>query len=342
MTNRQITLASRPHGEPQASDFALVEGPIPQPAAGEALVQAIYLSIDPYMRGRISAAKSYAATTPIGGLVGGGTVGRVIESRSPDLKPGDYVQGYGHWQEYWTEPASALRKLDPAAAPISTAVGVLGMPGFTAWYGLTKIGRPKAGETVVVSAASGAVGAQVAQLAKLAGARVVGIAGDPRKLGYLRDTLGLDAMVSHRSPNFASELANAAGKGIDVYYENVGGAVLEAVIPLLNPGARIPLCGLIAQYNATELPPGPNKLPLLMRAALTNRLLLQGFIISDHPELFPDFLAAVAPLVKEGRLHYREDIVQGLEATVPAFQGLLRGENFGKLLVQLGEDPSRA
>lgn len=337
MQNRQITLARRPRGMPLPEDFALVTKETRAPREGEALVKALWLSIDPYMRGRMNEGKSYATPVKLGGVMGGGSVGRVVESRAEGLAAGDLVLGYGGWQEYWTERGDQLRKLDPAAAPPATALGVLGMPGFTAWYGLTQIGRPRAGETVVVSAASGAVGAVVCQLARLAGARVVAVAGEARKLEWLRADAGVDAIVSHRSASLAEDLAAACPQGIDVYYENVGGAVLEAVIPLLNKDARVPVCGLIAQYNATELPPGPNKLPLLMRAVLSGRVLLQGFIISDHDALFPRFLAEVAPLVRDGAMKYREHVVEGLEATVPAFQGLLRGENFGKLLVRLDD-----
>ncbi len=336
MQNRQITLARRPQGQPQEADFALVEKPVRAPGGGEALVEVLYLSIDPYMRGRMNDGKSYSTPVKLGGRMGGGLVGRVLESRAPGLQAGDIVTGYGGWQTHWTAPASEMRKLDPALAPVSTALGVLGMPGFTAWYGLTQIGKPKSGETVVVSAASGAVGGVVCQLAKLAGARVVAIAGEARKLDWLKAEAGIDAAVNHRDADLPAALAAACPQGIDVYYENVGGAVLEAVAPLLNKDARMPVCGLIAQYNATELPPGPDKLPLLMRNVLSNRVLIQGFIISDHDELWPAFLAEVGPLVGSGKLKYREDIVEGLEATVPAFQGLLQGKNFGKLLVKLG------
>ena len=337
MQNRAITLARRPEGAPVAADFALVAKQTRAPGEGEALVKALWLSIDPYMRGRMNDGKSYSAPVKLGGVMGGGSVGRVVESRAPGLAAGDLVEGYGGWQEYWTAPAKDLRKLDPDIAPASTALGILGMPGFTAWYGLTQIGRPKRGETVVVSAASGAVGGLVCQLAQQAGARVVAVAGEPRKLDWLAREIGVAATVNHRAASLAEDLAAACPQGIDVYYENVGGATLAAVIPLLNKDARVPVCGLIAQYNATALPPGPNQLPLLMRAILTNRVLVQGFIISDHYDLFPRFLAEVAPLVTSGAITYREDVVQGLEAAVPAFQGLLEGRNFGKLLVRLAE-----
>lgn len=335
MQSRQITLARRPEGMPQAADFAIESKPVRQPGAGEALVETLYLSIDPYMRGRMNDGKSYATPVKLGGVMGGGLVGRVLASQAPGLQPGDIVTGYGGWRTHWTAPAEQMRKLDPDAAPVSTALGVLGMPGFTAWYGLTQIGRPKAGETVAVSAASGAVGGVVCQLAKLRGAKVVAIAGEPRKLAWLKSEAGIEAVVNHREADLSGALAAACLQGIDVYYENVGGAVLEAVIPLLNKDARVPVCGLIAQYNATALPTGTDKLPLLMRSILSNRILVQGFIISDHEALWPQFLAEVAPLVKSGQMKYREDVVEGLEATVPAFQGLLEGRNFGKLLVKL-------
>jgi NADPH-dependent curcumin reductase CurA len=337
MQNRAITLARRPQGAPVAEDFALVAKETRAPGEGEALVKALWLSIDPYMRGRMNDGKSYATPVKLGGVMGGGSVGRVVESRAPGLAVGDLVEGYGGWQEYWTAAAKDLRKLDPSIAPPATALGVLGMPGFTAWYGLTQIGRPKRGETVVISAASGAVGGLACQLAQQAGARVVAVAGEARKLDWLAREIGVAATVNHRSADLAAELAAACPQGIDVYYENVGGATLAAVIPLLNKDARVPVCGLIAQYNATELPPGPDRLPLLLRAILTSRVLVQGFIISDHYDLFPRFLAEVAPLVRSGAIKYREDVVEGLEATVPAFQGLLQGRNFGKLLVKLAE-----
>ncbi len=334
--NRQVVLRRRPVGLPRADDFELVERPAPAPGDGEALVRTIYLSLDPYMRGRISGARSYAQPVGPGQVIVGGTVGQVVESRVPGLAPGTFVQGQAGWQSYAVLPGASLRPLDPAQAPISTALGVLGMPGLTAYVGLLDIGRPQPGETVVVSAASGAVGSVVGQIAKIKGARVVGIAGARDKCDYVVRELGFDLCVSHRATDLAGELAAACPRGIDVDFENVGGAVLDAVMPLLNRGARIALCGLIAEYNATAPTPGPNLRPLLF-----NRVRLQGFIVSDHLDRMADFLRDCSGWLREGRLRYREDIVEGLPRAPEAFIGLLQGQNFGKLLVRVGEDPTR-
>lgn len=338
--NRRITLARRPAGLPQDTDFALVEAPIPDPGEGEVLYRTIYASIDPYMRGRMNEGKSYATPVAIGGLMGGGSVGQVVKSRDPAFAEGDFVEGYGGWQDYAVQEAKVLRKLDPAAAPLSTALGVLGMPGFTGWYGLLEIGKPKPGETVVVAAATGPVGATVAQVARLKGARVVAIAGSEEKLAYLREELGIETVLSHRSPTLAEDLAEACPDGIDVYFENVGGAVLDAVLPLLNLHARVPLCGIIAHYNESAPPPGPNRLPLAMGILLRQRATIAGYIISDHWERFPEFLREATPWVQDGTLKYREDLVEGLEKTPEAFRGLLQGKNFGKLLVRVSDDPT--
>jgi NADPH-dependent curcumin reductase CurA len=272
----------------------------------------------------------------IGQVMEGATVCEVVESKSDQLRPGDIVLAYLGWQEYATVPAKGLRKLDPRAAPVSTALGVLGMPGLTAYTGLLNIGQPKAGETVVVAAAAGAVGSVVGQIAKIKGCRAVGVAGGAEKCAYVRDELGFDACVDHRSPDFRSALKNACPDGIDVYFENVGGAVLEAVIPMMNLFGRVPVCGLIAHYNASAPPEGPNQVPLLMAAILTKRLTFRGFIVTDYSSQAADFQRDVGTWIREGRIKYREDIVDGLENTVSAFQGLLRGRNFGKLLVRVG------
>ncbi len=334
--NRQIVLRSRPVGMPKPSDFDLVESPLPTPKDGEVLTRTIYLSLDPYMRGRISGARSYAQSVEPGQVIVGGTVGEVLESRHPAVARGDLVLGYDGWQSHAVSKGGALRKLDPKQAPISTALGVLGMPGMTAYVGLLDIGRPKPGETVVVSAASGAVGSAVGQIAKIKGARAVGIAGSPDKCDYVVRALGFDACVNYKTGDLPAALKAACPSGIDVYFENVGGDVLRAVMTLLNQNARIPLCGLISQYNATEPTPGPD-----LRAFLFNRVLLKGFIVSDHLDRMGDFLAECGGWLREGRLKHREDIVGGLEKAPEAFIGLLQGKNFGKLLVRVGEDPTR-
>jgi NADPH-dependent curcumin reductase CurA len=288
------------------------------------------------MRGRISGVKSYAKGVDPGDLMVGGTVGEVLESKHPGFKAGDFVQGYDGWQSHGVSKPVGVRKLDPGQAPISTALGVLGMPGMTAYVGLLDIGQPKAGETVVVSAASGAVGAVVGQIAKLKGCRVVGIAGGTDKCEYVAKELGFDACVDYKAGELPARLQAACPKGIDVYFENVGGEVLDSVVTLLNPFARIPLCGLVSQYNATDVPGGPN-----WRVLLTNRVLVKGFIVSDHLDRMPAFLKDVGQWVHDGAIKYREDIVTGLENAPTAFIGLLQGKNFGKLIVKVGEDPTR-
>ncbi|MBO0822112.1 MAG: NADP-dependent oxidoreductase, partial [Nocardiopsaceae bacterium] len=291
--------------------------------------------LDPYMRGRMSDAPSYAPPVQVGGLMVGATVGEVTASRSPSLAPGDTVLSYSGWQAYAVAHAKAVRKLDPEAAPVTTALGVLGMPGFTAYAGLTQIGRPKPGETVVVAAATGPVGSTVGQLATILGARAVGIAGGPEKTAYLRET-GFDAALDHRSPAFADELAEAVPDGIDVYFENVGGKVWDAVRPRLNAFARVPVCGLVAHYNDAAPPPGPDRMPGLMSMILRKSLTVRGFIQSEFAgTLMGEFLERATPWVREGRLKYREDIVDGLENAPEAFSGLLEGANFGKLIVRV-------
>ena len=333
---RQIVLRRRPVGMPRPEDFDLVESPLPAPADGEIVCRTIYLSLDPYMRGRISGAKSYAASVELGRVIVGATVSEVLESRHPGLAPGDIVLGYDGWRSHAVARGAGVRKLDPKQAPVSTALGVLGMPGMTAYVGLLDIGQPKPGETVVVSAAAGAVGSAVGQIAKIKGCRAVGIAGSADKCDYVVRELGFDACVSYKQGDLHAALKAACPGGIDVYFENVGGDVLRAVMRLLNLNARIPLCGLISEYNDTELAPGPNLRPLLF-----NRVLVKGFIVSDHMTRLGDFLADCGGWVREGRLRYREDVVAGLEKAPEAFIGLLQGKNFGKLLVRVGEDPTR-
>ncbi|MHC2089993.1 NADP-dependent oxidoreductase [Methylobacterium sp. CM6244] len=333
--NRSIVLASRPHGEPTAAHFRLEESRTPTPGEGEVLLRNRLLSLDPYMRGRMSAAKSYAEPVAIGAPMVGATVSEVVASRHPDFHEGDVVTAFGGWQDFAVTKGQGLRKLDPEAAPVSTALGVLGMPGMTAYTGLLTIGQPKAGETVVVAAAAGPVGSLVGQIAKLKGARAVGIAGGPEKCAYLTDVLGFDAAVDHRTDDLPGALAAACPDGIDVYFENVGGAVFDAVLPLLNDFARIPVCGLVSGYNLTELPPGPDRSPVVMRAILTKRLTLRGFIVWDFADQEEEFLSEVGTWLREGRIQHREDIVDGLEAAPEAFIGLLKGRNFGKMLVRI-------
>ena len=336
--NRQICLAARPVGEPKPADFALVETPIPVPGPGQMLLRTLWLSLDPYMRGRMSDAKSYAKPVALGEVMVGGTVARVEASNHPDFRPGDIVEGRTGWQDYALSDGRELRRVDPSLAPISTALGVLGMPGMTAYTGLLNIGQPKPGETVVVAAASGAVGSLVGQIARLKGARAVGIAGGRDKCDYVTGELGFDACIDHRSPHFAAELAAACPDGVDVYFENVGGAVWDAVFQLFNLFARVPVCGLIAQYNATSLPEGPNKVPALMRSILSNRLTIRGFIVFDFAAQQEEFLTAVGSWLRDGKVRHREDIVDGLDQAPAAFIGLLKGRNFGKLLVRVAPD----
>lgn len=333
--NRRILLASRPTGEPTEAAFRLVEEAVPTAGPGQVLLRTLWLSLDPYMRGRMSDAKSYAAPVGVGEVMVGGAVSRVVASQHLNFAVGDIVEGRTGWQDYALSDGAGLRRVDPGLAPISTAVGVLGMPGMTAYTGLLTIGQPKPGETVVVSAASGAVGAVVGQIAKIKGARVVGIAGGADKCAYLTSELGFDLAIDHRAPDLAGRLAAAVPGGIDVYFENVGGAVWEAVWPLLNPFARVPVCGLIAHYNATALPPGPNLVPAVMRDVLSKRLILRGFIVSDFADQHAAFLRDVSGWIRDGRLRYREDVAEGLENAPKAFLRLFRGENFGKLLVKV-------
>ena len=337
--NRRIVLAARPKGLPKSSDFRLEEVPIPTPGYGEVLLKIQYLSLDPYLRGRMDDAPSYeTAANAIGDVMEGGTVATVRESRHPDYHPGETVLSYSGWQTLAVEKADGLRKLDPKAAPVSTALGVLGMPGFTAYAGLLTIGQPKPGETVVVAAASGPVGATVGQIAKIKGARAVGIAGGADKCAYVRETLGFDAAVDHRAKDLPAQLAGACPKGIDVYFENVGGHVWDAVLPLLNNFARIPVCGLIAQYNDLPPFPGPDRLPVVMDDVLMKRLTLRGFIQYDFADQRPAFYRDMAQWIREGRVKYREDFVDGLENAPDGLIGLLQGKNFGKLIVRLAGD----
>ncbi|MGF7000508.1 NADP-dependent oxidoreductase [Paraburkholderia sp. GAS32] len=332
---QQIVLASRPTGAPVAENFRLESGQMPVPADGEVLVRARYLSLDPYMRGRMSTSKSYARPVEIGEPMEGETVAEVVESRHPDYRPGNLVQARSGWRTHAAISVEGLRRIDPALAPITTVLGVLGMPGFTAYSGMKVIGQPKPGETVVVAAASGPVGSLVGQLARLAGARVVGIAGGAEKCAYVRDVLAFDAVVDHRSEGLAEKLAKACPNGIDVYFENVGGPIWQAVLPLLNRFARVPVCGVIAHYNGAG-GGERDQLPITMLEIVRRSLLVRGFINVEFVEEHYDaFLREIGPRVRSGDISYREDIVDGLEKAPEAFIGMLAGRNFGKALVRL-------
>jgi NADPH-dependent curcumin reductase CurA len=327
--NKQILLASRPTGAVTADNFRLVESELLPLAEGELRVRNHYLSLDPYMRGRMNDSKSYAAPQALNGVMIGGTVGEVIESRNETYTPGDHVVGMFGWQEYGTSNGAGLMKIDTAHIPISAYLGAVGMPGVTGWYGLNKIIAPKAGETVVVSAASGAVGSVVGQLAKFHGCRVVGIAGGAEKCSYVQHDLGFDACIDYKSADLASALKEAAPSGIDGYFDNVGGATLDAVMLRASAFARIAVCGAIAGYDGEPL---VMKYPTLI---LISRLKLQGFIVSEHMEIWPEALRELGALVASGTLKYRESVAPGLEAAPEAFIGLLKGRNFGKQVVKL-------
>ncbi|WP_315832196.1 NADP-dependent oxidoreductase [Bradyrhizobium prioriisuperbiae] len=336
---QRIVLAARPIGEPKASDFRLEDVAIPTPGPDQVLLRTIWMSLDPYMRGRMSEGPSYAEPVAINGVMEGGTVAEVVTSNSDRFAKGDIVLAHSGWQTHAAVDAKGLRKIDPQLAPISTAVGVLGMPGMTAYTGLLEIGKPHPDETVVVAAASGAVGSAVGQIARIKGARAVGIAGGADKCRYVKDELGFDECLDHRDPDLAAKLKEACPKGIDVYFENVGGKVWDAVLPRLNPFARVPVCGLIADYNAlTGDVPGPNRAPALMRAILVKRLNLRGFIVRDFASLHGAFLRDMSEWLREGKLKHREFVTEGLASAPDAFIGLLRGANFGKQLVRVGAD----
>jgi len=332
-TRRSVVLRHRPSGAPRVHDFEIVEDEIPDPGPGEVVTRTIWLSIDPYMRGRLSDRPSYAPPVQIGEVMTGETIGEVIASSDPRFAAGDAVRGSRGWQTHSVSKADALMKLDKKGPPLSTHLGVLGMPGTTAYSGMKDIGQPKAGETVVVSAASGAVGSVAGQIAKRAGARVVGVAGGPDKCLWVQETLRFDDCVDHRLPTLADALAEACPKGIDVYFENVGGAVQAAVFPLLNFFARVVMCGMVAQYNEREMPSGPN-----LGFVVGRRVRIEGMIVSDKPERFAEWRDLASPWVKDGSLHYRETVIDGLENAPEALALLLRGSNFGKMLVRVGRD----
>ncbi|WP_269629704.1 NADP-dependent oxidoreductase [Pelomonas sp. BJYL3] len=334
--NRQIHLVSRPTGEPTVDNFRLVEASLPAVQDGQVLVRNHYLSLDPYMRGRMSDAKSYADPQPLDQVMMGGTVGEVVESRNPAFKAGDQVVGMGGWQEYQLVDASqrgVLQKVDTTHIPLAAYLGAVGMPGVTAWYGLTQIINPKAGETVVVSAASGAVGGAVGQLAKARGARAVGIAGGPDKCRYVVEELGFDACIDYKEhrelKSLLAALKQACPQGIDGHFENVGGMILDAVMMRANAFSRIAMCGMISGYNGEPIP------MMAPQLILVNRMKIEGFIVSEHMQLWPEALKELGMMVATGKLKYRESIADGLAAAPEAFLGLLKGRNFGKQLVKL-------
>jgi len=327
--NRQILLFSRPQGAASVDNFKLVETPLEPLAEGQVRVRNHFLSLDPYMRSRMDDSKSYAASQPLNEVMIGGTVGEVVESKNPKFAIGDKVVGMYGWQEFGTSDGKGLRKVDDTHIPLSAYLGPVGMPGVTAWLGLNKIIEPKAGETVVVSAASGAVGSVVGQLAKAAGCRAVGIAGGADKCRYVTETLGFDACVDYKAGNLHDDLKAALPNGADGYFENVGGEILDAVLSRMNAFGRIALCGMISSYDGS---PMPLKKPALL---LTQRLKVQGFIVSESPEVWPEALTQLGGLVAQKKLQYRETIAQGLENSPEAFLGLLKGKNFGKQLVKL-------
>jgi NADPH-dependent curcumin reductase len=335
-SNHRIVLVERPRGAPRASDFRYESVPLPSPDADQVLVRTEFLSLDPYMRNVMDEiAPTYAASIPLGDVIVGGTVGRVVESKHPAFRAGDLVLGNGGWQEYSLASGADLTPLGSLSRP-SLALGALGMPAFTAHVGLLDIGQPRRGETVVVAAATGAVGSNVGQIAKLKGARVVGIAGGADKCSYAVSELGFDACIDRRDPCFAALLAQACPRGIDVYFENVGGAVLEAVVPLLNVGARIPVCGYIAHYNDDAVARGTNRLPQLLSAVLQKRVRMQGFIILDHyGPRYDAFLRDMEQWLASGRIRTREHVVDGLQNAPAAFADLLEGRNFGKVVVRI-------
>jgi len=328
-TSREIHLAARPQGVPTPGDFALVEVDVPEPADGEVLIRNAYMSVDPYMRGRMNDVKSYVPPFQIGEALNGGAVGQVIASRSDRFEDGTWVVHNLGWRELALSDGRGLFAFDPALAPVSTGLGVLGMPGLTAYVGLLDIGRPQAGETVFVSGAAGAVGSAVGQIAKLKGCRVIGSAGSAEKVAWLRE-LGFDEAFDYHEVSAPDALSD----GIDLYFDNVGGPTLEAALSALRKHGRVVACGAVSQYNATEATPGPRNLALV----IGKRLRIEGFIISDHIDRTPDFLADVAPWVRDGKVRYRETVVEGIENAPAAFIGLLGGENIGKMLVKVGPD----
>ncbi|MDQ6705805.1 MAG: NADP-dependent oxidoreductase [Acidobacteriota bacterium] len=334
MTNKQITLASRPNGFPKESDFRMIEASAPEVREGQILVRVIYLSLDPYMRGRMSAKKSYAPPVEIGAVMTGGAVGRVEQSRHPDFAAGEIVSGMFGWRQYAVSDGKGLFKVDPGLAPISTALGVLGMPGLTAYFGLLDIGKPKAGETVLVSGAAGAVGSYVGQIAEIIGCRVVGIAGADEKIDYLIGELGFDAAFNYKTiTDYPAKLQELCPEGIDVYFDNVGGPITDAVFLTMNQGARIAICGQISQYKLEK----PEMGPRLLSTLIIKRARVEGFLISDYFARFPEGMEKLTQWLREGKLKYRETVAEGIENAPAAFIGMLQGRNTGKQLVKISE-----
>jgi NADPH-dependent curcumin reductase CurA len=329
--SREIRLVARPRGFPDEDLFELAEAPIPDPGEGQILVRNAYFSVDPYMRPRMNDVRSYVAPFTLGEALTGGAVGQVAASRNPRFEEGDWVVHQLGWREWALSEGAGVRKIDPSAAPISASLGVLGMPGFTAYYGLFDLGTPQEGDAVFVSGAAGAVGSAAGQMAKIAGCRVIGCAGSAEKVAWLRE-LGFDAAFDYRKQPVREALAEAAPDGIDIYFDNVGGDSLEAAIGALRLHGRIVACGSISRYNDVELAPGPRN----MFMVVTKRLRMQGYIISDHYDRFPEFLGRAQEWVHDGRLRYRETVIEGIENAPRAFLGLLRGENVGKMLVKVG------
>jgi len=332
--SRQIVLAARPVGMPKASDFKVETVPVPEPGAGQVLVRNLWMSVDPYMRGRMSDRKSYAPAFEVGKPMDGRAIGQIVQSRHPTLKEGAIVSSMLGWREYFVSTGEGLSPIDPSL-PLSSYLGVLGIPGFTGWYGLKQIGRPKPGETLVVSGAAGATGSLVVQMGKILGCRVVGTAGTDDKCAYLTRELGADAALNYKkAADLFDALRRACPQGIDIYFENVGGPLLDMVLRQVNPFARIPLCGMISQYNLDPPDPGPRYL----FSMIGNRVLMQGFIISDHLSLYPEFLAEVGGWLKSGRIKREETVVEGIENAPKAFLGLFSGDNVGKMVVRLAPD----
>jgi NADPH-dependent curcumin reductase CurA len=330
-TSRRFLLAARPTGLPKESDFKMVDAPLPAPEPGQVVVKTVYLSVDPYMRGRITGVRTYADPVHVGDLMVGATVGQVMESRDPNLQPGDYVVGYWGWQDHVVAPAVYMRKLNPEVAPVSTALGVLGMPGMTAYFGFLDLCQPKAGETVVVSGAAGAVGTLVGQIAKIKDCRVIGIAGADDKIKYIVSDLGFDGAFNYKTTtDYLARLKELCPKGIDCYFDNVGGAISDAVFALLNPFGRVSICGQISQYNLHA----PEQGPRLLSQILVRQLKVEGFIVTRFQERWPQGIVQMAQWIKEGRIKYHEDIVKGFENTPRAFIDMLEGKNTGKMLVK--------
>ena len=339
--NTKILLNERPHGEPTLKNFKTLKEDIKKPNDGEVLLKTIYMSLDPYMRGRMNDAKSYAKPVEIGEVMEAGALSQVIESKSNLFKVGDFVEGRTGWQDNPTVNEKELRLIDPEMAPLSTSIGVLGMPGTTAYVGMHNFAKPQEGETLVVSAASGAVGATVGQIGKIYGCRVIGVAGTDDKCKFTKTELGFDDCVNYKDPDFKEKLKFACPEGIDIYWENVGGITFDTVLPLLNDYARIPVCGLISLYNATSLKGGEqDRLPLLFRQILTKRMMIRGFIVFNHYDQREESILALSKWIKEGKIKYKEDFVDGLENAPNAFIGLLNGKNFGKLVVRVNPDPT--